>query len=149
MLGPGIRNRMTSWSIRDGRRDDIPALLELWRIAGSVPTPSDRSDSLATLVEHDPRALVVAESHGTLVGSIIAAWDGWRGSFHRLAVRPGHRRRGLATELVGIGEDRLRDRGAVRLAAIVARDEAAALEFWAARGYVFQPEHLRFTADYD
>lgn len=138
---------MTSWSIRDGGRDDIPALLELWRVAGSVPTPSDRSDSLAALVDHDPRALIVAESDGTLVGSMIAAWDGWRGNFHRLAVRPGYRRRGLATELVRIGEDRLRGRGAVRLAAIVARDEEAALAFWAAHGYVFQPDHLRFTAD--
>ena len=147
MLGRGIPNRMTDWSIREGGLDDIPALLELWRVAGSVPTPSDRSDSLATLVEHDPRALLVAESQGTLVGSIIAAWDGWRGSFHRLAVRPGHRRRGLAAELVRTGEDRLRARGAIRLTAIVARDEEAALEFWAAQGYTFQPDHLRFTAD--
>ena len=138
---------MTDWSIREGGLDDIPALLELWRVAGSVPTPSDRSDSLATLVEHDPRALLVAESQGTLVGSIIAAWDGWRGSFHRLAIRPGHRRRGLAAELVRTGEDRLRARGAIRLTAIVARDEEAALEFWAAQGYTFQPDHLRFTAD--
>ena len=138
---------MTDWSIREGGLDDIPALLELWRVAGSVPTPSDRSDSLATLVEHDPRALLVAESQGTLIGSIIAAWDGWRGSFHRLAVRPGHRRRGLAAELVRTGEDRLRARGAIRLTAIVARDEEAALEFWAAQGYTFQPDHLRFTAD--
>ncbi len=147
MPGLGIHDRMTGWSIREGDLDDIPALLELWRVAGSVATPSDRSDSLAALVEHDPRALLVAESQGTLIGSIIAAWDGWRGGFHRLAVRPGYRRRGLATELVRIGEERLRARGAVRLAAIVARDEQAAFEFWAALGYTFQPDHLRFTAD--
>jgi ribosomal protein S18 acetylase RimI-like enzyme len=147
VLGLGIRDRMTRWSIREGRLDDIPALLELWRIAGSVPTPSDSGDSLTSLVEHDPGALLVAEAQETLVGSLIAAWDGWRGSFHRLAVRPGHRRCGLATELVRIGEDRLRARGAIRLAAIVARDEEAALEFWTAQGYTFQPDHLRFTAD--
>ncbi len=147
MLGACYPYRMTEWSIREGGLDDIPAVLELWRVAGSVPTPSDRSDSLAALVGHDPRALLVAESDGTLVGSIIAAWDGWRGSFHRLAVRPGYRRRGLATGLVRVGEGRLRDRGAIRLTAIVARDEEAALVFWAAQGYTFQPDHLRFTAD--
>ncbi len=138
---------MTSWHTREGARADIAALLELWRAADSVPTPTDDCESLAVLLNHDPAALVVAESHGTLVGSIIAAWDGWRGSFHRLAVRPDYRRRGLATELVRIGEDRLRARGAVRLAAIVARDEEPAFGFWTARGYRFQPDHLRFTAD--
>jgi len=138
---------LTSWDIRAGKRDDIDALLELWRVAESVPTPTDSSESLAVLFNHDPAALIVAESDGTLVGSIIAAWDGWRGSLHRLAVRPGYRRRGLATELVRVAEDRLRAHGAVRLAAIVARDEEPALDFWTARGYRFQPDHLRFTAD--
>ena len=138
---------MTSWYVRDGTRAAIAALLELWRAADSVPPPTDDGESLAILLNHDSAALVVAEVHGTLAGSIIAAWDGWRGSFHRLAVRPDYRRRGLATERVRTGEDRLRARGAVRLAAIVARDEEPALGFWAARGYRFQPDHLRFTAD--
>jgi len=84
-----------------------------------------------------------------IVGSLIVTWDGWRGGFHRLAVRPDHRRRGLATELVRIGEEQLRARGAVRLAAIVARDETAALELWEGLGYTFQPEHLRFIRDFD
>jgi ribosomal protein S18 acetylase RimI-like enzyme len=43
-----------------------------------------------------PGALLVAEIDGVLAGSLIAAWDGWRGSFYQPAVSPEHRRRGLA-----------------------------------------------------
>jgi predicted MFS family arabinose efflux permease len=38
------------------------------------------------LLNADPEALLVAEVDGVVVGSLIAAWDGWRGSFYRLAV---------------------------------------------------------------
>jgi ribosomal protein S18 acetylase RimI-like enzyme len=135
------------WSIRGGRRDDVEAVLELWRAAESVATPTDSRESLLVLLTHDPEALLVADAGGALVGSLIVAWDGWRGSFHRLAVAPGSRRRTLATELVGRGEERLRRRGAIRLTAIVARDEPAAFALWEALGYVWQPDHLRFTRD--
>ena len=122
-------------------------MLELWRAAESVSTPTDSREALLVLLAHDPEALVVAEAGGALVGSLIVAWDGWRASFHRLAVAPGHRRRGLATELVRRGEERLHSRGAIRLTAVVARDEPAAFTLWEALGYVWQPGHLRFTRD--
>jgi ribosomal protein S18 acetylase RimI-like enzyme len=77
-----------------------------------------------------PLALLIADARGEVVGSLIVAWNGWRGSFYRLVVHPDHRRRGLATRLVREGETRLRDRGAVRLDAIVA-DEVAAMSFGA------------------
>ena len=135
------------WSIRAGRCDDVEAVLELWRAAESVSTPTDSRESLLVLLSHDPEALVVAEAGGALVGSLIVAWDGWRGSFHRLAVAPGSRRGGLATELVRRGEERLGRRGAIRLTVVVARDEPAAFALWEALGYVWQPDHLRFTRD--
>lgn len=122
-------------------------MLELWRAAESVPTPTDSRESLLVLLAHDAEALVVAEADRTLAGSLIVAWDGWRGSFYRLAVQPEHRRRGLAVELVRRGEERLRRRGAVRLTAVVARGETAALGLWESLGYVWQPDHLRFTRD--
>ncbi len=122
-------------------------MLELWRAAESVATPTDSRESLLVLLTHDPEALLVVDAGGALVGSLIVAWDGWRGSFHRLAVAPGSRRRALATELVRRGEERLRRRGAIRLTAIVARDEPAAFALWEALGYVWQPDHLRFTRD--
>jgi ribosomal protein S18 acetylase RimI-like enzyme len=83
------------------------------------------------------------------VGSLIAAWDGWRGSFYRLAVRPDARRKGLATALLREGERRLCARRAARLTAIVADDDAVAMCFWQAVGYQRQSHRARFIAPTD
>jgi len=134
-------------TIRDGAPADFPHLLELWRIAGSVPTPTDTPESLAALLAFDPDALIVAEAGGVVVGSVIVAWDGWRGSFYRLAVHPDARRRGLARELVRRGEERLRRRGAARLNAIAVFEEVAAKGFWESHGYLWEAGQARFVRD--
>lgn len=125
--------------------EHVLAVLALWSSAGSVPTITDRTEFLLALLEADPGALLVAESAGVVVGSLIAAWDGWRGSFYRLAVDGAHRRRGVGGQLVRAGERRLRQVGAIRLAAIVDTEEEAALAFWTAIGYERQEDRARFV----
>jgi ribosomal protein S18 acetylase RimI-like enzyme len=88
---------VSEWSIRSAGVQDIAAVLDLWIAAGSLPSTTDSPDGLARLLADDPEALLVAELDGVLAGSLIAAWDGWRGSFYRIAVSPEHRRNGLAT----------------------------------------------------
>jgi ribosomal protein S18 acetylase RimI-like enzyme len=152
LITDGLIERMDvldHWTIRSADEEDIPAVLDLWVVAGSVPSVSDSPEGLARLLAADSQALLVAELDGVLVGSLIAAWDGWRGSFYRLAVSPEHRRKGLATMLLREGERRLRERGAVRLTAIVADDEAGAMGFWGAVGYRRQPQRARFVRHID
>jgi ribosomal protein S18 acetylase RimI-like enzyme len=120
-------------------------VLELWAASEAQPTVTDTIGSLLCLLETDEQALLIAEDRGEVIGSVIAAWNGWRGSFYRLVVHPGHRRRGLATHLVREGEKRLRERGASRLDAIVADDDAAAARFWTALGYEHHQHRSRFV----
>ena len=123
-------------------------MLALWALSGALPSVTDSIEGVRSLVAFDPQALLVADAGDEAAGSLITAWNGWRGSFYRLAVHPDHRRRGLATRLVREGEKRLRERGAVRLDAIVAADELAALSFWNAVGYERQNERLRFVRNF-
>ncbi len=124
-------------------------MLDLWALSHANPTVTDRIEPLLSLLTADPQALLVGDIRGEMVGSLIAAWNGWRGSFYRLAVHPDHRRRGIATLLVREGERRLRSRGAIRLDAIVASDEPAAMRFWRAAGYVCQPDRSRFVRNFE
>jgi ribosomal protein S18 acetylase RimI-like enzyme len=152
VIAGGLIERMDindQWAIRSAGEEDIVAVLDLWVVAGSVPSVSDSPEGLARLLATDPQALLVAELDSVLVGSLIAAWDGWRGSFYRLAVAPEYRRRGLATTLLREGERRMRKRGAIRLTAIVADDEAGAMGFWRAAGYERQQHRARFVRHFD
>ena len=132
-------------TIRAARVQDLPAVLELWRRAEVVVGNTDDVDSLRLLVERDPDALFVADDNAVLVGSVIAGWDGWRGTIYRLAVAPSHRRSGLGRSLLGYAEERLHGVGAARLQAIVVETDQAATAFWRATDWAEQVERLRFT----
>jgi ribosomal protein S18 acetylase RimI-like enzyme len=131
-------------SIRSATVRDIAAVLSLWEIAGAPPTVGDTAEGLSGLLATDRDALLIAEREGVAVGALIAAWNGWRGSFYRLAVDPGQRRRGVGTALVREGEHRLGRRGARRLTAIVAGEDPTALSFWSSAGYRPQHDRTRF-----
>jgi ribosomal protein S18 acetylase RimI-like enzyme len=79
------------------------------------------------------------------VGSVIAGWDGWRGSLYRLAVVPDYRRHGLGRRLLDEAERRLASSGASRLQAIVVETDAQAAAFWRASDWEEQVERLRFV----
>lgn len=136
---------MSDPSICAATEHDLDAVLSLWRAAGSLPTVSDNREGLLGLLAADSGALLIAAGDGAVLGTLIAAWDGWRGNLYRLAVHPRRRRQGLALALVREGERRLRSRGAVRLSAIVAEEDPVALAFWRAAGYDRQPDRVRFV----
>lgn len=138
-------NNNRDWTVRNASREDFPSLLSLWRVAEAHPTATDDSDALELLLGRDPDALLLAEAGGEVIGSLIVGWDGWRGSLYRLAVHPDWRRRGIAAALVHSAEEHLRERGAVRLTAIVVDDEDTAAAFWNAAGYRRQAKRGRFV----
>jgi ribosomal protein S18 acetylase RimI-like enzyme len=133
------------YSIRLGGYEDLGAVLQLWEAADAEPTRTDDLDSLAALMERDPRSLLVAEVDGTLAGTVIAGWDGWRGSIYRLAVLPAYRRSGLGSRLVAEAEQHLQRQGARRLQANVVETDDRAMGFWHASEWQEQDERRRFV----
>jgi ribosomal protein S18 acetylase RimI-like enzyme len=133
------------WTVRAARPADVASVLTLWVEGEAEATHTDDAESLAKLLAHGPSVLFVAEDGGRLVGSIIAAWDGWRGSVYRLVVAPSHRRRGLGRELLERAESHLSGTGAIRSQAIVVDTESAATGFWQASGWECQTHRRRFV----
>jgi ribosomal protein S18 acetylase RimI-like enzyme len=131
--------------IRPSGVADAAGVLSLWRDADAEPTHTDNLASITALICHDPGALIVAEDQGRIVGSIIAGWDGWRGSVYRLAVGPDDRRRGLGGQLLDAAESRLATLGAQRLQAIVVETDQRATGFWRASDWEQQADRLRFV----
>ena len=131
--------------IRQLRADEGAVLLSLWTAADATPSPTDTVDDLERALGNDHFACLVAEADGVVVGSIIAAFDGWRGNIYRLAVRPEHRRRGIARQLVDAAHEAFARWGVRRITALVERDHAWAVSFWRAVGYSHDEKMARFV----
>jgi len=132
-------------AIRLANAGDAGAILELWRLAATVTTRTDDEASILSLIDRDPGALFLAEEEGALIGSVIAAFDGWRGTFFRLAVLPEHRRAGVGRALVAAGERSLRERGAARITLYAIKAEAGADAFWLATDYAPDDRTARYV----
>jgi len=131
-------------AIRAATNAEVDIVLALWQAAGAVPGATDDAESVRALMAFDSGALLVAEIDGVVVGSLIAAWDGWRGNMYRLAVLPEHRRARVASALVRAGEERLRAIGCKRITALVVGDHEHAVGLWASAGYTWQTGTRRY-----
>jgi ribosomal protein S18 acetylase RimI-like enzyme len=132
-------------NIRDATPSDIDGLLDLWRRADAVPSVTDTIDDVARVVAKPTASVLVAVDGDTILGSVIAAFDGWRGNFYRLVVDPAHRRSGIARRLVDVGEARLRVAGAKRASALVEGHRPIAQAFWSAAGFEHHEGMRRYT----
>jgi hypothetical protein len=65
--------------IRPGHVDDIEEVSAQWSNEETEPTHTDNPVSFRALLNHDPGSVLVAELDGSLVGTVIAGRDGWRG----------------------------------------------------------------------
>ena len=141
---------MTRIEIRAARREDVDAVLSVWEQARSAAavTRDDRA-GVTRLIDHQSDALLVAECDGDVVGTLVAAWDGWRGNMYRLAVLEPYRRRGIGRRLVEVGHEMLRAKGARRVTALVAHSEDEATALWCTAGYERDEAIARFVRNLD
>ncbi|MFI5864201.1 GNAT family N-acetyltransferase [Streptomyces sp. NPDC051546] len=133
---------MTDLQIRAAVAADAGTVLAFWKEAAEGTSITDDADGVVRLVTRDPDALLLAESDGVLVGSVIAGWDGWRASLYRLAVLPSRRRQGIATALLEAAEQRFVALGGRRGDAMVLEANESAQRAWAAAGY-HREDHWR------
>lgn len=133
--------------LRRCSEDDIESVLELWRVAEATVGVTDNSHDLRRAINSGASSVIVAQSGGKIVGSIIVTFDGWRGNLYRLTAHPDYRRRGIAHGLVAEAETWLRAQGAKRVSAVVEKDHPLAVGFWESTGFVLEPLDLRYVRD--
>jgi ribosomal protein S18 acetylase RimI-like enzyme len=132
--------------LRPATAEDVTAVLEFWRVAAEdTDRPVDRPAAVDALIACDESALLLAVPEDTIVGCVIAGWDGWRAHLYRLAVHPDWRRRGLARWLLTVAEQRLRAHGAIRIDAMVLDGNEAGQAIWRTAGYSRQENWSRWV----
>ncbi len=135
-------------NIRSCRREELPAILDLWKAAGSIPSVTDSLRALELVLRRDDDLLLVAEDDTRIIGTIMGGWDGWRANIYRLAVLPQYRRQGIGRALVEEIEYRLIKKGAGKISIMVEGSDELAKVFWNAlddSGYKHDPRIIRYV----
>jgi ribosomal protein S18 acetylase RimI-like enzyme len=124
------------FSVRSFRRSDSEPLRTLWgRVFPDDPPWNAPEIMIKNKVRIQPELLLVGELAGTIVGAVIAGFDGVRGWIYHLAVLPEHRRRGFATTLVRSAEQRLQDLGCPKVNLQVRPTNHEVVAFYRSVGY--------------
>ena len=102
--------------IRPYKDSDRAGLLALWTEIFPAGSPhNDPATSLDKKLRTDPDLLFVSVKDGVVVGSVMGGYDGHRGWIYSLAVKPSLRRQGIAYALMREVEERLCERGCLKV----------------------------------
>lgn len=114
---------------------DEPAVIALWHDCGLVRPWNDPTRDIARKLGTQPDRFLVAAREGTIVGTVMAGFDGHRGWMNYLAVMPSRQRAGIGTALVREAERLLLEAGCPKLNLQVRSSNSAVLEFYSTLGY--------------
>jgi ribosomal protein S18 acetylase RimI-like enzyme len=86
--------------LRSFREADREGLIQLWTICELLRPWNEPNRDIDTEVDRDPEGLLVLVEHDTVIGAVMAGYDGHRGWVNYLAVHPDRRSRGFARKLM-------------------------------------------------
>ncbi|MDJ0921648.1 MAG: GNAT family acetyltransferase [Henriciella sp.] len=129
----------TKADIRAFRPGDEDGVIALWNEVFLDEGPWNKpQDVISRKLSVQPELFYVATRDTQIIGTIIAGYDGVRGWVHKLAVRPDHRRQGLASALMHHAEKSLKDIGCPKLNLQVRASNLGMLKFYESLGYAVE-----------
>jgi ribosomal protein S18 acetylase RimI-like enzyme len=135
-----------SLALRLMQAEDHAALMVLWQASnGVILRASDTPEAMAGFLAQNPDTSWVATKNDTIIGSIMAGQDGWRGYLYHVAVHPQWRRQGIGTQLVDKAVAALRSHGIPRIHCLVKQDNTEAQTFWQKRGFTRRDDVVDFA----
>jgi len=122
--------------IRPCEPADEAEVISLWLRCGLTRPWNDPAKDIRRKLAEQPGLFgVLPGDGGSVVGTVMAGYEGHRGWINYLAVDPALQGQGLGRELMDWAEARLRERGCPKINLQVRHGNEAVLAFYAALGY--------------
>ncbi len=115
--------------------EHIDEVLALWSKTDFWPHTGEDIEFIAGALGRNRDFAVAWRVSGELVATAIGTFDGFRGWIYRVAVHPDHRRRGIASALVGEVEKRLVAAGVRQINLMVYKSNAHAYALYTKLAY--------------
>lgn len=126
--------------------NDYEAAITLWsESAGVRLRDADSREGIKKYLLRNPGLSFVAEVEGQLVGTIMAGHDGKRGYVQHLSVADSYRRAGIATRLVSLCLEALKNEGILKSHLMILPENQAAKKFWANQGWACRSDILLYS----
>jgi ribosomal protein S18 acetylase RimI-like enzyme len=121
--------------IRQFHRDDTESVVALWTRCELTRPWNDPYKDIDRKLAEDPSLFLVGELVQSLVGTVMAGFDGHRGWIYYLAVDPGCRGYGYGRALMARAESQLLERGCSKVNLMVRASNDEVLAFYGKLGY--------------
>ncbi|MGQ7261722.1 GNAT family N-acetyltransferase [Vreelandella sp. V005] len=126
--------------------NDYDAAIALWSESEGVKIrDADSRPGIEKYLLRNPGLSFVAEAEGELVGTVMAGHDGKRGYVQHLSVLNSHRRLGIATRLVNLCLEALKNEGIQKSHLMILPENEAAQTFWASQGWAYRSDILLYS----
>ena len=128
--------------------EDFDGVAAVWEDVGMWHHIGEDRAWFEAALARNPGCGFVWRDAGRIVGTVLAGWDGFRGSIFHLAVVQSHRNRGLGSTLLAAAEQTLKEMGVFQINLMVYEKNGFAESLYHRRGYERSPVKVlrkRFT----
>ncbi len=125
--------------VRCYQDSDFSGVDQLWRAAFPNDAPRNQAAfAIPAKLAAQPELFFVADDNDTIIGTVMAGYDGHRGWLYAVAVSEQHQRNGVGTALVRKAEAALRDIGCNKINLQVRAGNEAVTDFYRQLGYAVE-----------
>ena len=125
--------------IRAFQSEDEPAVIDLWRRCGLLRPVNDPAKDIRRKLQVRPELFLVGVEGQEIVASVMAGYEGHRGSVNYVAVAPEYQRKGYGKQIMDEAERLLRLAGCAKINLNVRNGNESVIEFYKSIGYSLDP----------
>ena len=116
--------------IRPFKLEDKNSIVELWKICRLTRPWNNPEKDIERKLNVQSEMFLVLQIQGSIIGSIMAAYDGHRGVINYLAVHPGYQKKGYGKILMTHVEQELLNKGCPKINLLVRSDNLNVKRFY-------------------
>ena len=126
--------------IRPFKLEDKNSVVELWKICRLTRPWNNPEKDIERKLNVQSEMFLVLEIQGSIIGSVMAAYDGHRGVINYLAVHPGYQKKGYGKILMTHVEQELLNKGCPKINLLVRSDNLNVKRFYKGLHYEEQDD---------
>jgi len=116
--------------IRPFKLEDKNSVVELWKICRLTRPWNNPEKDIERKLNVQSEMFLVLEIEGSILGTVMAAYDGHRGVINYLAIHPGYQKKGYGKILMTYVEQELLNRGCPKINLLVRSDNLNVKRFY-------------------